>query len=411
MDIKFSNYQVIEGGICAVKGFQAAGVHCGIRKNKSKLDLGAVLSDVPCHAAGCYTQNKVKGAPIIIDQKNLENGIAQAIIVNSGNANTCNVDGEEKAWKMCELAAEAMKIKPEDVIVSSTGVIGEILPIEPIQEHIPELVDQLEESGHLNAAKAIMTTDTISKEFAIEFMVHGVPCHIGGMAKGSGMIHPNMATLLCFLSSDVNISVPMLQKALKYVVDRTYNMISVDGDTSTNDTLTIMTNCKAGNPEITEENEDYEAFLNGLYVVLQHFSKVLAADGEGATKLIECVVTHAPTESLAQAVAKSVITSSLFKAAVFGEDANWGRILCAIGYTEGDFDINKISVKLANHTKDILVCKNGRGVEFIEEQANFILSGDEVRIIVNMHDGDQQATAWGCDLTYEYVKINGEYRS
>lgn len=411
MNTHFEEYKVIDGGICAAEGFSAAGIHCGIRKNKNKLDLAMVYSDVPCKAAGFYTQNKVKGAPIAIDKKNLANGIAQGIIVNSGNANTCNIDGEEKAEAMCALAAKAMKISTDDMIVSSTGVIGEVLPIEPIQEHIYDLAKKLSSKGHTDAACAIMTTDTSPKEFAISFKIGDVDCVIGGMAKGSGMIHPNMATMLCFLSSNINVSVEMLQKALKYVTDRTFNMISVDGDTSTNDTVTLMCNAKAGNPEITCEDETYETFVSALYVVLRKLSRDLAADGEGATKLIECTVKNAPTEHIAQSIAKSVITSTLFKSAIFGQDANWGRILCAIGYAEGDFDINKISVKLASKTKSVLVCKNGRGVDFSEDQANFILTGDEVRVIINMHDGENSAMAWGCDMTYEYVKINAEYRS
>lgn len=411
MDTEFSEYKTIKGGICAVRGFSAAGIHCGIRKNRSKLDLAMVYSDKPCQTAACYTQNKVQGAPIAMDKRNLKNGISQAIIVNSGNANTCNLDGEEKAFAMCRLAADVLNISATDVIVSSTGVIGEPLPLEPIESHIAELASKLSPEGHLDAASAIMTTDTKPKEFAIEFMLDGHPCRIGGMCKGSGMIHPNMATMLCFLSTNVKIYAPLLQKALKYVVDRTFNMVSIDGDTSTNDTVTLMSNCTAKHPLIVEEDHRYETFVNALYVVLKHLSKEIAADGEGATKLIECTVKHAPTEKIAQAIAKSVITSNLFKAAVFGEDANWGRILCAIGYTEGDFDINKISVQLASKTKDVMVCKNGRGIDFSEEQATFILTGDEVRIIVDMHDGEKRATAWGCDLTYDYVRINGEYRS
>lgn len=413
MDKNFKNYTAIPGGVCASSGFKASGIHCGIRKNKQKKDLALIYCEEPCLTCAVYTQNKVKGAPIDVTKEHLiKSGFnVKALIANSGNANTCNADGIEKAEKMCELAAQELGVSKEEVIVASTGVIGEVLPIEPIENGIGRLVQSLSEDGADEAANAILTTDTCEKQYAIKFEIDGKECHIGAMAKGSGMIHPNMATMFSFLTSDVNISKEMLDKALKYVVDRTFNMISVDGDTSTNDMVSLMTNKKAGNQKIVKEDENYNIFVSALYVVLKRMSKALAADGEGATKLIECKVVGAKDEKSAQNIAKSVICSSLFKSAVFGMDANWGRILCAIGYAEADFDISKVSVYLKSKTKDVMVCKNGAGVVFSEDLAQFILSGDEVKIIVDLHDGNQDATAWGCDLTYDYVKINGDYRT
>lgn len=407
----WNQYRFVEGGICVTNGFEAAGIHCGILDNSAKMDLALVRAPKPCRIAACYTRNKLKGSAVVFNKRNLTENLAQAIVVNSGNANTGNIDGEQKARQMCELTAQALNLPSSQVIISSTGVIGVPLPIEPIAAHLEELAQKLSRDGHTDAATAIQTTDTVIKEVAVEFQIDGKTCHIGGMAKGSGMIHPNMATMLCFLSTDVDIEQPFLQQALSYVTDRTFNMVSIDGDTSTNDMVAILSSGSAGNPTINDQNGAYQIFVNALYAVLREVARKLAADGEGSTKLIECTVTHAASEKLAQSVAKSIITSNLFKAAVFGEDANWGRILCAIGYAEGDFDINKISVKLAAKTKDVLVCKNGRGVDFSEDQLNFILRGDEVRVLVNMHDGDAEATAWGCDLTYDYVKINGEYRT
>ncbi|MFI3226263.1 MAG: bifunctional glutamate N-acetyltransferase/amino-acid acetyltransferase ArgJ [Clostridia bacterium] len=412
MAVKFEGYEIIQNGICAAQGFSANGIHCGLRKNKERLDLALIYSDVPCNSAGMYTQNKVKGAPIIITQKHLENGIAQAIIVNSGNANTCNIDGEEKALRMCELAAGQLGIKTEDVIVASTGIIGEILPIEPIENGVEELAAGLSPDKNELACQAILTTDLVKKEHAVKFIIDGKPCIIGGIAKGSGMIHPNMATMLSFLSTDVNIEAKLLTKALKNVVDDTFNMVSVDGDTSTNDTVTIMSNATAGNDEIVDENSDaYKIFYKGLYAVLMNLSREMAQDGEGATKLLECNVFNACDVTTAKIVAKSVITSSLFKSAMFGQDANWGRILCAIGYANADFDINLIGVDLVSENGTITVCKNGRGVVFSHDDALEILKAHDVFININMNDGDAKATAWGCDLTYDYVKINADYHS
>lgn len=413
MDTNFKDYEAIHGGVCAVCGFEAAGINCGIRPNRSKKDLALIYSKIPCITAAVYTKNKVKGAPIYVTQDHLKKSDfkVNAVIVNSGNANTCNADGIEKASAMCELAAEQLHINKEKVIVASTGVIGETLPIEPIKNHIQELCDSLSDSGSHNAANAIMTTDTREKEYAIEFNLGGKTCHLGIIGKGTGMINPNMGTMLCFITSDVAISQSLLQKALRYVTHRTFNMISIDGDTSTNDMVVIMTNETSGNDKIESEDDDYNTFVSALYVVMRRISRELAADGEGATKLIECKVKHAPSEKTAQNIAKSVISSMLLKAAIYGEDANWGRILCAIGYAEGDFDVSKISVQLASRTKDVMVCKNGMGVDFSEEAAQFILNGDEIKIIVDLHNGNFTAMSWGCDLTHDYVKINGEYRT
>lgn len=407
------NFTHIDGGVCAAKGFLANGLNCGLNHNKNKNDLGLIYSETICNAAAVYTLNKVKGAPILVTKQNLEKtgNKARAVIVNSKNANTCNADGEEKAWKMCQLAAGELNIPAEEVIVASTGVIGQILPIEPIQGSVKELAAGLAAANHDKAANAIMTTDTFPKEVAVEFVIDGVVCRLGGMAKGSGMIHPNMATTLNFITTDVQICAELLQKALSEIVKITYNCLSVDGDTSTNDMVCVMANGQAGNAEITVEDEAYTAFKEALYIVMMEMTKMLAKDGEGATKLLECTCAGAPDLDTAIIVAKSVIRSPLFKCAMFGEDANWGRILCAIGYAEAEFDISKVSVDLASDKGSIHVCENGAGVEFSEEEAKVVLGADEIYINIDLHQGDVQAKAWGCDLTYDYVKINGDYRS
>lgn len=401
----------ISGGICAAKGFYAAGIHAGIRKNKTKLDLALITSETPCTAAGCYTQNLVKGAPIWVTKKNIENGTARAIVCNSGNANTCNSDGIEVAERMCEIVAKNTDIKAEDVVVASTGVIGLPLDTTPIANAMPDLVKSLKPDGSAQAAEAIMTTDTVSKEVAFEFTAGGKTCAIGGIAKGSGMIHPNMATMLVFVTTDVNISHEMLKKALSADIKDTFNMISVDGDTSTNDMVIVLANGKAGNVVIDSENEDFAEFCKALNAVTTKLCRKIAKDGEGATKLLECHVTGGLTENDAKIIAKSVITSTLFKAAMFGADANWGRILCAIGYSGANVDISKIDVSLASKAGSIEVCKNGSGVDFSEEIAKEILIQDEIQIEISLGDGNGEATAWGCDLTYDYVKINGDYRT
>lgn len=407
------NFTHIPGGVCAARGFQANGVNCGLNPDKNKNDLGLLYSESLCNAAAVYTLNKVKGAPILVTKENLEktNHTAQAVIVNSKNANTCNADGKEKAWKMCQLAADALNIAPEQVIVASTGVIGQILPIEPIAGAMEALAADLSAENHHKAANAIMTTDTFPKEVAVEFTLQNQVCRLGGMAKGSGMIHPNMATTLNFITTDVAISAELLQKALSDIVKVTYNCLSVDGDTSTNDMVCILANGAANNPQITEEDASYAVFKDALYLVMMEMTKMLAKDGEGATKLLECICAGAPDLDTAIIVAKSVIRSPLFKCAMFGEDANWGRILCAIGYAETEFDIEKVSVDLSSKNGSIHVCENGAGVAFSEEEAKVVLSEDEIYIEIDLHQGQTSAKAWGCDLTYDYVKINGDYRS
>lgn len=403
--------KMISGGVCAAKGFSAAGIHAGIRKNKDKKDLALIVSETPATAAGCYTQNLVKGAPIWVTKKHIENGIARAIVCNSGNANTCNSDGIEVAERICRIVADNTDINVEDVIVSSTGVIGQPLDTTPIEKAMPELVSLLSENGGHDAAIAIMTTDTVEKEIAFEFEVGGKTCHIGGIAKGSGMIHPNMATMLVFITTDAAISKDMLQKALSCDIKNTFNMISVDGDTSTNDTVNILANAMAGNEMITTEGADYDTFCQALNAVTSTLCKKIAKDGEGATKLLECVVGGAKTDLDAKTVAKSVITSSLFKAAMFGADANWGRVLCAIGYSGANVDVTKIDVAFESDKGRIEVCKDGAGIDFSEEIAKEILLQDEIVIDIALNDGEYSATAWGCDLTYDYVKINGDYRT
>lgn len=406
-------YQQVSGGVCAAQGFVANGIHCGLYPDPKKNDLGLIFSEVECNTAAVYTTNKVKGAPILVTKKHLEitGSRARAVIVNGRNANTCNADGEEKAQQMCELAAAELGIVPEQVIVASTGVIGQVLPIEPIAEHIKPLAEGLSAENHDKAALAIMTTDTFPKEAAVRFSVGGKTCTIGGMAKGSGMIHPNMATTLNFVTTDAAISSELLQKALSDIVKVTYNCLSIDGDTSTNDMVSVMASGLAGNTEISEEGSDYEVFKEGLYLVLMRLTRMLAKDGEGASKLLECTCAGAPDKDTAIIVAKSVIRSPLFKCAMFGEDANWGRILCAVGYADAEFDIDKVSVELASVKGSIAVCENGAGLEFSEERAKEVLGEDEIFIRINLHQGDASATAWGCDLTYDYVKINGDYRS
>ena len=403
--------KTITGGVCAAQGFKANGIRCGIRKNHTDKDLALVVSDVVCTAAAVYTTNLVKGAPIAVTKENIADGKAQAIIVNSGNANTCNADGPEIAREMCRLTAGALGLDPKDIVIGSTGVIGQPLDITPIRNGMAELAAGLRYDGNGDAAEAIMTTDTIRKEAAVEFELSGRTCRIGGMAKGSGMIHPNMATTLIFITTDAAVSAEMLQKALREDVKTSFNMLSIDGDTSTNDTLALLANGLAGNPEITAEGEDYTAFTEALHAVTSTLCRMMAGDGEGATKMLECVVTHAPDWEAAKTVAKSVICSSLLKAAMFGADANWGRVLCAIGYAGVPLDVNKIDVLFRSAKGTILVCENGTGVAFSEAKAKEILLEKEIDILVDLKQGEASATAWGCDLTYDYVKINGDYRT
>lgn len=401
----------IDGGVTAAKGFMASGIHCGIRKNQTKKDLAMIKSENLCSAAAVYTQNKVYGAPITVTRNNISDGYAQAVIVNSGNANTCNSDGVEKAEMMCDIAAKALGVKAEDVIVASTGVIGMSLDVTPIANAADELAAQVSENGGHDAAEAIMTTDTKAKECAVEVVIDGKTVTLGACCKGSGMIHPNMATMLCFMTTDAAISPEMLQKALSSVVVDTFNMISVDGDTSTNDMVCIMANGKAGNTEINCEGEAFEIFKAALMEVSVKLSRKIAGDGEGAERLLECIVKNAPDVATAKNIAKSIICSSLVKTAMFGSDANWGRILCAIGYTPGDFKVDTIDVVLSSVKGSVKVCENGFGIEFSEEKAKEILLESEIKLEIDMKQGTADATAWGCDLTYDYVKINGDYRT
>ena len=402
--------KITEGGVTAAKGFTANGIHCGIRKNKTKRDLSLIFSSVPANAASVYTTNLVKGAPLTVTKKHLEDGKAQAVICNSGNANTCNANGIEIAEKMSELTAAALGIQPEDVIVASTGVIGQPLSLEPIAAGMEALAAGLGAHSGL-AAEGIMTTDTKKKEIAVSFDIGGVECKIGGIAKGSGMIHPNMATMLVFITTDCAISTQMLKKALSTDIQSTFNMVSVDGDTSTNDMVSRLANGMAGNKEITSEGEDFSEFMKALNTVTVYLCKAIAGDGEGATKMIECSVTGAKELMTAKTVAKSVICSSLTKAAMFGADANWGRVLCAIGYSGAAVDVGKVDVAFASAAGEIAVCKNGAGVDFSEEKAKQILLEHEITIKIDLNDGDACAVAWGCDLTYDYVRINGDYRT
>ena len=400
----------ISGGVCAAQGFTAAGVHCGIRKNKDKRDLALIYSQVPASAASVYTSNLVKGAPLTVTKAHLADGVAQAIVCNSGNANTCNADGIQVAQEMCRLTGAALGIDPHNVVVASTGVIGQRLDVAPIAAALPQLVSELGDHSE-EAAEAIMTTDTMLKEVAVSFEIGGKTCKLGGIAKGSGMIHPDLATMLVFLTTDCAIAPAMLEKALKLDVAKTFNMVSVDGDTSTNDMVTILANGLAGNEPITAEGPAFTAFMEALNSVTLFLCRCIAGDGEGATKLLECRVSGAKTEADAKTIAKSIICSSLTKAAMFGADANWGRVLCAIGYSGAAVDVTQVDVSFASCRGEILVCQNGAGVDFSEEFAKEILLEDAIDIVVTLHDGEAAATAWGCDLTYDYVKINGDYRT
>lgn len=409
--VKKMNCDFIDGGVTAPKGFKASGIHCGIRKNKTKKDLALILCEKECDAAAVYTQNLVYGAPITVTRNNISDGKAYGVICNSGIANTCNADGVEKAEMMCKLVADATGLKPTDFVVASTGVIGQPIDIEPIEKGMPQLVSELSENGSDSAAQAIMTTDTVKKEFAVSFSLDGKECKIGAVSKGSGMIHPNMATMLGFITTDADISSEMLKKALLEIVKDSFNMLSVDGDTSTNDTVAVLASGLCGNKRIVSESEDYFTFVSALSAICEKLVKLMAKDGEGATKLVECYVSGAKTKETAKICAKSVICSSLVKAAMFGADANWGRILCALGYSGADIDVNKVDVSFKSEGGEIAVCKNGAGIEFSEELAKQVLVKDEVYVIVSLNDGEFDATAYGCDLTYEYVKINGDYRT
>ena len=403
--------EFIEGSVTAPAGFTAGGIHCGIRHNRARKDLAMILCEKPCDAAAVYTSNKVKGAPIRVTQEHLQDGKARAVICNSGIANTCNRDGAEKAKMMCEYAAAALGIDETDMIVASTGVIGQELPIEPVRDNVAALVRSLSRSGAEAAEEAIMTTDTRKKQVAVQFELGDHICRIGGMAKGSGMINPNMATMLCFITTDADIEAGLLHKALLDAIQDSFNMVCVDGDTSTNDMVAVMASGLCGNPRITQEDESFDTFRDALAKVCLTISREIARDGEGATKLVECRVTGAPDDRTARALAKSVIASNLVKAAMFGSDANWGRVLCALGYAGVEMDPEQVDVAFESIAGKIDVCRRGGGLDFSEDDARTILMRSEVRILVELHVGGCAATAFGCDLTYDYVKINGDYRT
>lgn len=406
-------YTVVPGGVCAAKGFSAAGVHCGIRHNRLKKDLALIKADVRCAAAGVFTTNKVYGAPIRVDRAHLADGYAQAIVVNSGNANTCAANGVDLANETCGLVAKALGIAEADVLPASTGVIGQPMVIDPFTAGVPAAAKALAATaeGSLAAAQAIMTTDTVEKQYALRFSLGGKTCTLGAIGKGSGMIAPNMATLLTFYTTDAAVSPEMLHKAIAEVVPGTYNQMSVDLDTSTNDTLLILASGLAGNAPVTADGEDYRVFVAALTAIAEHMAALHASDGEGASHLITCTVSHAKNKQLARAIAKSVVCSNLFKAAVFGRDANWGRILCAIGYTPGDFSIDRTCVWLESAAGSVYVCENAAYHPYSEEEAGKILSEHDILVHVDMGDGEAEGKAWGCDLTYDYVKINGDYRT
>lgn len=401
--------KIIEGGVCAAKGFKAGALHCGIRKSQTKKDLAMIRSDCLCNAAAVYTKNQVKAAPVLLTKEHLADGKAQAVIINSGNANACAPFGMEHARRQGMAAARALEVEEENVVVASTGIIGQTLPVEAIEAHAAEM--EMKYDNSLAAAEAIMTTDTKIKTFAVEFEAGGTLCHMGGICKGSGMIHPNMGTMLCFITTDCAISANMMKKALLFYVDKTFNRVTVDGDTSTNDMCVVMANGMAGNKEITEENESYDAYCEALHAVMKDLARKIAGDGEGASRLITCTVTGAEDEAKAEILAKSIAFSSLTKAAMFGSDANWGRVLCAMGYSGASFDTKAVQIEFASAEGCISVCENGQGLDFDEALAKKILNQDEVEILVSLKEGCGTATCWGCDLTYDYVRINGDYRS
>lgn len=401
--------KIIEGGVCAAKGFKAGALHCGIRKSQTKKDLAMIRSDCLCNAAAVYTKNQVKAAPVLLTKEHLADGKAQALIINSGNANACAPFGMEHARRQGMAAARALEVEEENVVVASTGIIGQTLPVEAIEAHAAEM--EMKYDNSLAAAEAIMTTDTKIKTFAVEFEAGGTLCHMGGICKGSGMIHPNMGTMLCFITTDCAISANMMKKALLFYVDKTFNRVTVDGDTSTNDMCVVMANGMAGNKEITEENESYDAYCEALHAVMKDLARKIAGDGEGASRLITCTVTGAEDEAKAEILAKSIASSSLTKAAMFGSDANWGRVLCAMGYSGASFDTKAVQIEFASAEGCISVCENGQGLDFDEALAKKILNQDEVEILVSLKEGCGTATCWGCDLTYDYVRINGDYRS
>ena len=401
--------KIIEGGVCAAKGFTAGSVRCGIKESRTADDTAIIFSACECTAAATYTMNRVKAAPLYVTMEHLENGVARAIVANAGNANACAPDGMENARRMAKAAAAVLGVEEQDIIVASTGVIGQRLPVECIEAHLPEIV--LSDDASERANHAIMTTDTRPKTAAVEFVAGGKTCHIGGICKGSGMIHPNMGTMLSFLTTDCAITHEMLTDALQESVKKTYNRVTVDGDTSTNDMCVVLANGMAGNELIDWQDEDYQAFCKALGEVNTRLARQIAADGEGATKLVTCTVKNSRSEEAAERLAKAVVGSNLVKAAMFGADANWGRVLCAMGYSKAPFRPDYVSVAFASAAGSVTVCEKGEAVDFDEAAAKQILSENEITIQIDVNEGENSATAWGCDLTYDYVKINGDYRT
>ena len=406
-------FNVISGGVCAAQGFQAAGIHCGVKATSKpdKNDVALILSDKECTAAACYTLNRVKAGPLYVTMEHLEDGVAWGVVANSGNANACCPLSHENAEAMCAAAAKATGRCAGDFIVSSTGVIGQTINIGVIEAGMPALAEKLNYNGSDDAANAIMTTDLVPKNIAVSFTVGGKEVKLGAIAKGSGMIHPNLGTMLCYITTDCAITHEMLEDALRETVMKTFNRVTVDGDTSTNDMCVILANGMAENELIEWKNEDYATFLAALDYVCRTLSRKIAADGEGATKLITCNVHHARSEESAERLAKSVVGSSLVKAAMFGADANWGRVLCAMGYSKAPFRPEYVDVTFQSDAGSILVCQQGEQVKFDETLAKQVLGAKEVIIDINLNEGDHSAECWGCDLTYDYVKINGDYRT
>ena len=410
--------KTISGGVTAPKGFRAAGVYCGVKAShagvpgtQGKPDLAMIVSDCECTAAATYTLNRVKAAPLYVTMGHLEDGVCRGIVANSGNANACAPLSHENAEKMCELAAAATGLKPQDFAVASTGVIGQTLNIAAIQRGMPQVAGELSYEGSAAAAHAIMTTDTVKKEIAVTVTIGGKPVTVGAIAKGSGMIHPNMGTMLCFITTDCAITSEMLSDALHDIVPRTFNRVTVDGDTSTNDMCVVLANGMAENTQIEWKDDDYTLFYKALYQVCETMARSIAGDGEGASRLITCTVTGARSEETAERLSKAVVGSSLVKAAMFGADANWGRVLCAMGYSKAPFRPEHVDISFQSCAGEIPVCRQGDGLEFDEDKAKEILSQKEVIITVDLHEGDECAECWGCDLTYDYVKINGDYRT
>lgn len=405
----------VTGGVCAAKGFTAGGIHCGVKEgaDPTKKDLALILSEAECQVAAVYTTNRVKAAPIYVTMEHLEDGVCRGIIANSGNANACAPESHENALEMCTMAATATGLKAQDFVVASTGVIGQTICLAPIQAGLPGLVKELDHSADASdaAAHAIMTTDTVKKELAVAVEIGGKTVTIGAIAKGSGMIHPNMGTMLCFITTDCAITHEMLQDALHEIVPRTFNRVTVDGDTSTNDMCVVLANGLAGNEQIEWKDDDYNTFAQALRYVCEQLARAIAADGEGASRLITCTVRSARSEESAERLAKAVVGSALVKAAMFGADANWGRVLCAMGYSKAPFRPEYVDMKFSSAAGEVAVCEKGTGLSFDEDLAKKVLTQDEVVIDVSLNEGDQEATCWGCDLTYDYVKINGDYRT